>query len=198
MPDIKVSASGVLKLLANLNVHKACGPDQINSRVLKECKDIIVPFYTRLFQLSIDTGVVPDDWKCSNISPIYKKGERYKPANYRPVALTSITCKLIEHIICHSLMEHLDKNNILYKLQFGFRHGHSCDTQLLQLFQHLAENIHRKLQTDVAIMDFAKAFDTVSHQRLLAKLSWYGVKGKVNNWIGSFLTNRTQRVVVDG
>ena len=120
------------------------------------------------------------DWRRANIAPIYKKGERYKPSNYRPVALTSITCKIIEHIICSSIMNHLDSNNILYKFQYSFRNGRSCETQLLQLYQDLSFSVFKKLHTDVAVMDFAKAFDTVPHCRLLYKLDHYGIRGKAN------------------
>ena len=196
--DITITENGVAKLLSKLNVNKASGPDEVNARMLKELKDVVAPFLTHLFQISLDTGVVPKDWRGADVSPIYKKGERYIPANYRPVSLTSITCKLMEHILVSQIMSHAEQNNILYDLQYGFRSKRSGDVQLLQLYHDLAYGVHRKHQTDLAIMDFAKAFDTVPHKRLLYKLEWYGINGKVNNWVKAFLSDRVQRVVVDG
>ncbi len=93
-------------------------------------------------------------------------------------------------------MNHLEENSIRYDLQHGFRRNRSCESQLLQLVRDLAQGINNSGQTDMAILDFSKAFDVVPHRRLLNKLEWYGVSSKVNNWIRSFLSN--QRVVVDG
>ena len=196
--NINITEPGVAKLLNNLNTNKAGGPDEINAKILKELKSEIAPFLTYLFQISLDTGSVPSDWKNANVTPIFKKGERYVPSNYRPVSLTCITCKLMEHIIVSHLMKHAENNDIFYNLQFGFRSNRSGDVQLLQLYHDLAYNVHKSKQTDVLVMDFAKAFDTVPHKRLLYKLDWYGVRGNITNWISAFLSDRNQRVIVDG
>ena len=95
-------------------------------------------------------------------------------------------------------MTHADNNNLLYPLQHGFRQERSCETQLIALVHDLASNMSDYQQTDVIVLDFAKAFDKVGHERLLQQLKWYGVTGQTNNWIRSFLSNRTQAVVVDG
>ena len=89
MPDIKVTESGVLKLLSNLNPNKAQGPDCLHPRLLKSLANEIAPILTVIFQHSIDTGDVPMDWRQGNIAPIIKKGDKHKPSNYRPVSLTS-------------------------------------------------------------------------------------------------------------
>ena len=195
--DITISSSGILKLLNNLNVNKATGPDRICARVLRETSSTIAPILTIIFQCSLDTGIIPDDWKTANIVPIHKKNDRSKPANYRPISLTCITSKLFEHIIASHIMQHLEINGILYDLQHGFRQNRSCETQLISFIHELMFNHDRDIQTDVVLTDFAKAFDKVPHKRLLYKLHWYGIRGSVHHWIQSFLSNRTQRVVID-
>jgi hypothetical protein len=198
LSDITVTTSGISKLLHNLNPHKAAGPDQIRPNVLKQLKDQIAPVLSIIFQKSLDSGSLPDDWKHAYVAPIFKKGEKYKTSNYRPVSLTCICCKLLEHIVVSHVMKHFETNNILYSLQHGFRTLRSCETQLLMLFDDLARTSDKRTQTDVLIMDFAKAFDKVPHRRLSYKLNWYGVRGSTLNWIDSFLANRTQAVVLDG
>ena len=112
--------------------------------------------------------------------------KRYKASNYRPVSLTSITCKIMEHVLASQIMKHLERNKILFKLQFGFRSNRSCETQLPQLVQDLGSGIMGKHQTDMAIKDFSKAFNAVPHKRLISKLQYYGIHGKTQNWIKNF------------
>ena len=151
-----------------------------------------------IFQQSIDTGEVPQDWRTANIVPIFKKGNRSKPANYRPVSLTAIPCKIMEHIISSQMMDHLEENNILLETQHGFRHKRSCESQLIITTDDLSRVLNTHGQTDMAILDFSKAFDKVPHARLAQKLEFYGIRGKTKQWIISFLRNRSQRVLVDG
>ena len=127
-----------------------------------------------------------------------KRGDRCQPSNYRPVSLTSIACKVLEHIISSTIRAHLDNHNILNKFQHGFRKHHSCETQLLETLDDLSNGIDQKQQIDCLILDFSKAFDVVAHRRLLYKLGWYGIRGQTLNWINGWLTKRTQTVVVDG
>ena len=105
----------------------------------------------------------------------YKKGDKHDLINYRPISLTCICCKLLEHIISSNVMSHLENNNILYDLQHGFRPSRSCETQLISFLQHVSQSNNQNIQTDVVIMDFAKAFDKVPHQHLLYKLKYYGI-----------------------
>ena len=198
MADINITESGVLKLLKSLKARKAPGPDQISPCVLKEMANVIAPILTTIFRKSYDSGTVPEDWKTANITPVFKKGKRSDAANYRPISLTCIVCKLMEHILTSHIMKHANDHNILYGLQHGFRGGRSCETQLVEFIDDLAYNMQNGGQTDVAIMDFSKAFHKVGHQRLLLKLDHYGIRGKTNKWIQAFLTNRSQRVVLNG
>ena len=113
-PDLVISENGILKLLQKLNPNKAAGPDDIKPKVLKELATHIAPILYVIFGVSLDTGVVPRDWRCANVSPVYKKGEKYIAENYRPISLTCICCKLMEHIVTSHIMNHADNNSILY------------------------------------------------------------------------------------
>ena len=195
---VEITEEGVRKLLKNLNPEKASGPDDISSRLFKELSTELAPALTIIFNSSLHAGQVPSDQRDALVSPIFQKGEHYSPSNYRPASLTCIICKLLEHIVVHNLMAHLENNDILCQQQHGFKKNRSCDTQLLELVEKLTSNLADPTQTDMLILDFAKAFDKVNHSLLLHKLNDYGVKGNMHAWIRSCLTDRHQAVVVDG
>ena len=136
MGEITVDPKVVAKLLDGLNVHKAPGPDGLNARVLKECSTQISPILALIYNESLAQGNVPDDWRHANVSTVYKKGEKYDAANYRPVSLTCICCKTLEHILVSNINKHLALDSILAGCQHGFRSQRSCDTQLVQLRYH--------------------------------------------------------------
>ena len=112
----------------------------------------------------------------ANITPVFKKGDRSNTNNYRPIFVTSVCCKILEHITYHHIAEHLNINNILINEQFGFRAGHSCEAQLISFIEDIQLAMDNALQVDMIFIDFRKAFDTVPHCRLLNKLSYYGFK----------------------
>ena len=134
----------------------------------------------------------------ANITPVFKNGDRGDPSNYHPILLTSVCCKILEHIIHRYIMEHLDANRILGTNQFGFRVGHSCEQQLISMIEEIQLAMDCRHQVDVIFLDFQKAFDTVPHQQLLKKLNHYGIHGNIYNWQDIWLTQRKQRVVVSG
>ena len=198
IPEIVIKEEGVKKLLEELNPNKAAGADEITTWVLKTTAEVITPALTVIFNSSLDSGRLPSDWLQANVSPIYKKGDRTLPLNYRPVSLTSVCSKVMEHIVHSTVMNHLDHHDILCPEQHGFRKGHSCESQLISTIQDLTSTADNNYQTDMIIMDFEKAFDKVSHRRLLAKTHDYGIRGKLYDWVKTFLTERKQRVVVNG
>jgi len=171
---------GIAKLLSNLNVKKAAGPDQIPCWVLKNAAQEIAPFLQQFFSLSLQIGDIPRDWKNANVHAIFKRGDRSLASNYRPISLTSVSCKIMEHIIFSHIMSHLEEFKILSDIQHGFRKHHSCKTQLLITLEDLARNLDHGKQSDIILLDFAKAFDTVPRQRLLLKLRHYGIQGTIN------------------
>ena len=198
MTPIIVTLEGIKKLLEGLQIHKASGPDNISSRLLKELSSEVAPMLQIFFQASLDQGIIPADWKKANVVPIFKKGDKCKPANYRPVSLTSVVGKLLEHIICSNIMLHLDRNKILHDAQHGFRKKRSCESQLITIINDLAQNIDAKGQTDVILLDFSKAFDKVPHKRLLYKINYYGIASGLHTWIHDFLDGRSQQVLLEG
>ena len=151
-----------------------------------------------IFSASLKQGRAPDDWKEVNVSPIFKKGDKCQPTNYRPVSLTSVCSKVLEHIIHSHLMYFFEDSQILCDQQHGFRKHRSCESQLLTKVQDLASGLDNQQQMDAILLDFSKAFDKVPHQRLLMKLEHYGVRGTTLQCIRSFLSDRTQKVVVEG
>ena len=178
VPDIHVTTKGVLKLLQKLNVNKASGPDMIPVRLLKELSNEIAPFLCIIYQKCLETGSIPDVWRTANISAIFKKGEKFKASNYRPVSLTCISCKMFELVIVSNIMQHLDNNDILTDCQHGFRPRRSCGAQLITLADELVKSLSKGKQHDLATLDFSKAFDRVPHERLIRKLDHYGIRGK--------------------
>jgi hypothetical protein len=196
--NIKIECKGVEKLLKNIHTDKASGPDNISNKVLKNCAEELTPVISHIFQLSLETGSLPTDWRNANISPIFKKGDKHTAANYRPISLTCVCCKLLEYITCRHVLKHLERNKILTPLQHGFRNGHSCESQLIITMHDNMKSFDIKNQVDLVILDFNKAFDTVPHHKLLHKLTSYGIDGKINQWIKAFLTQRHQRIVVEG
>ncbi|MCG8048052.1 MAG: hypothetical protein JAY75_12610 [Candidatus Thiodiazotropha taylori] len=197
MPEILLSEAGILKLLHNLNPNKAAGPDELKPLVLKELREVIAPMVRIIFQRSMETGRVPKDWNDANVCPLFKKGDKTIASNYRPISLTCILCKVLEHIVASNLVTHLDSQNLLYDLQHGFRSKRSCETQLVSLVEDMTRNAIKGQQTDLVLLDFSKAFDKVSHEKLLLKLHQYGIRGNVLHWIKAFLSNRFQTVVLE-
>ena len=119
--------------------------------------------------------------------------------NYRPVSLTSVVCKILEHIIHRHIMNLCDQHNLRRSHQHGFREKHSCESELILSIEDIyRQQVKNKQVLDMLILDFTKAVDTVAHQRLLMKLKHYGIDSNLHRWISSWLTERTQRVVVDG
>ena len=156
LKEIHVSAEGVTKLLKGLNPSKALGPDELHPRVLKELASELGPMFAHHFQQSVDAGEIPKKWSLSNICPLYKKGDRSLACNYRPVSLTCVPCKLLEHIVCSNIMAHLDEHKLLSDRQHAFRKKHSCETQLITVIDDWAKILDKGGQVDTFIFDFRK------------------------------------------
>ena len=177
MESITVSTNGIAKLLKDLNPHKAAGPDQIKLLVLQNFRDVIAPILQVIFQRSLNTGRVLKDWSTAYVYPLIKKGDTSLASNYRPISLTSILCKVLEHVVTTNIVSHMDKYNLLYDIKHGFRSKRSCETQLVTLIEDLMRNSIAGNQSDLVLLDFSKTFEKVSHQKLLLKLHRYGIRG---------------------
>ena len=195
---LMITISGVTKQLTSLKTNKACGPDNIPSWFLKEYAQEILPVLTDIYQDSINTGIVPLKWRNANVCADFKKGKKSDPVNYRPISLTCIASKILEHIIHSHVMNHLQMNNVRTDCQHGFRAKRSTESQLILSIHDLTNSLDKCKSVHAVVSDFAKAFDKVPHRRLLAKLQYYGVQGKLLCWFESFLTQRSQSVVCEG
>ena len=195
--DIEINEDIVLSHLNKLNTSKSPGPDNIHTKVISEAKECLVVPLSIIYNKSMAENKLPTQWKEAHITPIFKKGNRSKVSNYRPVSLTSVCCKILETIIRTPLFEHLEKNGLLSKDQHGFREKRSCITQLLEVMEIWVNIFDKGVPWDAIYMDFAKAFDRVPHNRLLSKARSLGIRGNLLKWIADFLDNRKQRVVLE-
>ena len=194
--DADFSARDVKLELENLKIDKAAGPDEIPSIVLKECAaQLATPLFC-LFKKSLETGVLPSEFKQAKITPIFKKGSRVDVGNYRPVSMTSQVCKVLERLIRKIIMAHLTAINAVSDHQHGFLPRKSCQTNMLESFEEWTRVLDGGDSLDIIFLDYQKAFDRVPHRRLILKLHGYGIQGKLLNWIREFLSCRTQQVVV--
>ena len=163
---------------------------------MKDCAKTLAKPLFLIFTESLSSGVVLLDLKLANISPIYKKISQSMAGNYRPVSLTCLASKLMESCVKDAMLIHLLENNLNTPDQHGFTKGLSCLTNLLQPFQSWTEDVDQGDIVDVILLDFQKAFDKVPKKMLLQKLSAYGVRGKVLEWIADFLSDRKMRIML--
>jgi hypothetical protein len=192
--SVKLDRDSVRLKLLQLVPEKSAGPDNIHPALLKNCAESLAGPLSIIFNESYITGAIPDDWKTAHIVPIYKKGAKSDPANYRPVSLTSVVCKVMESLIKDQLMKYLQDNNIISDSQHGFVSGKSCLTNLLETLESWTKALDEGFGIDVLYLDYRKAFDSVPHKRLLEKLKANGIGSKTRAWLETFLTGRKMRV----
>ncbi|CAM4561181.1 unnamed protein product [Caretta caretta] len=174
------------------------GPDVLHPRVLKELADVIAEPLAIIFENSWQSGEVPDDWKKANVVPIFKKGKKEDPGNYRPVSLTSVPGKIMEHVLKESILKHLEERKVIRNSQHGFTKGKSCLTNLIAFYDEITVSVDEGKAVDALFLDFSKAFDTVFHSILASKLKKYGLDEWTVRWIESWLDCRAQRVAING
>ena len=190
-----IDISVVEKVLKELDAGKSMGPDELNPLLLKTMSKVFAVPLSLIYQESIRSGKIPSVWKDACVTPLFKKGQKSNPGNYRPVSLTSIVCKCMEKIVRAAVIEHLSRNNLISNEQFGFRNGRSCVLQFIDVMEDWSNYVENDESWDTVYLDFAKAFNSVPHERLLLKVSAYGIRGQLLSWIKDFLTERRQYVI---
>ena len=176
----------------------ASGPDGISSVVLRNCAPSIHCHLCSLFNLSLSQGKVPDDWKNSNVTPIFKSGDESLAQNYRPISLLSLSSKVLKRLVHVYLTEHVMENNLLSRKQFGFRSGSSTQEAILSATRNWHDCLEEGASVVCVFLDLSKAFDSLPHSLVLESLQRVGVCGSLYNWFEDYLSHRKQKVVLDG
>ena len=179
-----VTPEMIAKKIKKMKDNKSPGVDGIPHKLFKEIVEQISTPIAKLFNLSLEEGIVPSEWKEANITPLFKKGSRNKPEHYRPVSLTSVVCKLLESFIRDHIFEFLVKHKSINTYQHGFQKARSRLTNFLYFLEEITKWVDERSPVDVVYLDFQKAFVKVQHQRLLLKLKTHGMGNDVMiNWI---------------
>ena len=196
LDSIELTISEVKEVLLSLDSNKARGPDNIPGSLLKNTAAEITPSLCKIFNLSLSHGVVPVLWKRANVTPVFKKDDPTLAENYRPISLLCIVSEVFQRCAFNHCYPHFAP--LLYNLQHGFLRGKSTVTQLLEVYHDIMDMVAGGQEVDVIHLDLSKAFDKVPHDLLLTKLHRHGISGTVLRWFESYLSNRQQRVVIEG
>ena len=198
--SIEITRESILAVIRSLNPNKATGCDEISGQMLRICDESVVMPLMIIFNNILECSVYPDQWKLANVVPIHKKEDKQLVKNYRPISLLPICGKIFEKLIFDGLYLYLVSNNLITKNQSGFVPGDSCTNQLLFLINEIHEAFEdpKSLEVRAVFLDISKAFDKVWHDGLIFKLRQNGVSGKLLNFFQSYLSNRKQRVAVNG
>ena len=186
----------VYNLLSKLDVNKASAWDEVEAKYLKIGAAAIVPSLMALFNTSLASGELPEDWKCAKITPVFKLGARSDPTNYQPISLLPIVSKLLEQFVFNNFSQHLEVNSLLPECQYGFRKGRSTQDAVSILVNDLLEAKDNRHCLGAVLLDVQKTFDMVNHRLLLRKLSLGGVDGTAHCWFSNYLTGHRQFVKV--
>jgi Reverse transcriptase (RNA-dependent DNA polymerase) len=196
LSSVAITAGKIISKIKNLRADSAAGPDGIHPRLLKETMYEVAEPLRIIFTRSLNETIVPHDWKSAVVTPIFKKGSRSDPGNYRPVSLTSVPCKILESIIKDEVTEHMEKNKLINESQHGFSKGKSCTTNVVEFLEVVTKAVDCGDPVDIFYLDFSKAFDKVPKERLMVKIRAKGVTGKLADWLQEWLTDRVQVVKV--
>ena len=197
LTNFSVTEDSVRRLLQDLVVSKACGPDGLSARILRECANELAVPLCKIFRMSLRKGIFPEQWAEANIVPIFKKGSRRDPANYRSISLLPLCAKIFEKIVSDQLYQYAQPH--LSPVQHGFIRHRSCASNLASFLSHGWTAMQEKSQLDAVYTDFSSAFQSVDHRMLLFKLQkMYGLEGSALEWLTSYLGRRKQRVVLNG
>ena len=188
----------ILKVINNLDGKKSGDIFSISPDLVKLSGQVIAQILTIIFNVSIHDGCFPSEMKVAKILPMHKGDSVLSVGNYRPISLLPIFSKIFERLIYNRLIEFITDNKILSELQFGFQKNKSTEHAVTSILSTLDEAKSKRNSSYCIFLDFAKAFDTVNHEILLAKLDHYGISGVSHTLLKSYLSNRTQQTEING
>lgn len=192
-----IERNEIIQIISELKSNSASGPDGISATLIKQIHMYIIEPLTYLINLSFKTAILPNQWKESIVTPVYKSGDPKNVNNYRPISVINNFTKIFEKCLKNRLMSFFEKHNIITSRQFGFRKNVSTENAVIDLIKTLVTNMNQNKKCLGIFLDLAKAFDTVSHEILLKRLSNVGVRGCTLKILTNYLLNRTQRVKID-
>ena len=191
---VPITKSEIEKIIRNLEPKKSSGHDGISNKLIKDLCDVISYPLTLIFNQSLQTGTFPSSMKKADVTPLYKSKSKYEKTNYRPISLLLTISKILEKAVYSRTYNFLEQNQTLYNSQYGFRSQHSCQDAISELVGKIIKNMEEQKYTMAVFIDLSKAFDTLEHKVLFAKLYRYGIRGITLDWFKSYLTNRKLRV----
>lgn len=195
---VQFTEEKVKETLKSMKKDSSPGPDGFPTILLQNCSDSIGSWLADAMQECMELGRIPERWKLSIVTPLFKKGDRHQPENYRPISLTCNPLKCMEKIMTKELTDFFFENDLIPLSQHGFLPKRSTTTNLLECLNDWTENHDNSQPTDVIYLDYEKAFDKVPHDLLLGKLEHYGVRGQLLTLIANMLGERYYQVRVNG
>ena len=195
--DFHFDPDQISNILKDIDTNKSPGPDGITGTVLKKCSSSLSYPLSILFNISFASGQLPQDWKVANVVPVHKKGDKTDIENYRPISLTSLVMKVMEKIVRDELYSKC--RDLISDKQYGFLPNKSCTTQMINTLDDIAYSLNSQSDVDIIYFDFAKAVDSVCHDKILEKLkTQFNIDGLMLNFIKAYLKDREQKVVING
>ena len=188
--EVLFTCDDIMHVVKGIDVHKSSGIDFLPTFVLKDCFEVLSKQLTYLFNQSIALGTFPDCWKLATVTPIPKSGDLNMVSNWRPISILPLTGKLMENICNNILYNYLETMKILCDEQFGFRKNRSTDLAIFNYVKCITEEMNNRSLIGSIYIDFARAFDSINHARLIEKLTDMGVPGNLVLWIEDYLSNR--------
>lgn len=196
--EVEFSPETIWNKISGLSVNAAPGPDGLSPGFLKRYGEVLCKPLSLIMSASFLQSKLPKAWKTASVTPIFKKGNKLSPENYRPISLTSVACKLMESVINDRVRDFLLSSNRIPAQQHGFLPGRSIITSMLDCVDKWTLAVDSGQPIDIIYLDFSRAFDSVPLNRLIYKLDHCGIRGKLLSWIEAFVKQRSFRVRVGG